>query len=62
MKYKGLTLDEAVHHLIFDVLDEDTGALIAVGSDGSISMQTNTGGLSRGAADSTGRFEVKLGK
>jgi L-asparaginase / beta-aspartyl-peptidase len=62
MKYKGLSLEDAVKHVIFEVLDEDVGGLIAVGRDGSISMQMNTPGMSRGAADSSGRFEVMLGK
>lgn len=62
MAYKGLSLDAAAHQLIDETLPPDTGGLIAVGRDGAISMPLNTTGMSRGAADSKGRFEVLLGK
>ena len=62
MEYRGLSLDEAVRQVIFKTLEPDIGGLIAVGRDGRISMHMNTPGMARGAADSTGRFEVLLGK
>jgi beta-aspartyl-peptidase (threonine type) len=62
MEFRGQSLDEAVREVIFRRLDPDVGGLIAVGRDGAISMHTNTAGLARAAADSTGRFEVQLGK
>jgi isoaspartyl peptidase/L-asparaginase-like protein (Ntn-hydrolase superfamily) len=34
--------------------------VIAVGRDGTIALVFNTEGMYRGAADSTGRFEVKI--
>ena len=61
MSFKGLPLQDAVREAI-SVLADDTGGLIAVGADGSISMQMNTTGMARGAADSMGRFEVRLGQ
>lgn len=61
MSFKGLSLEEAVRESIA-VLPHDAGGLIAVGADGSISMQMNTTGMARGAADSSGRFEVSLGE
>jgi L-asparaginase / beta-aspartyl-peptidase len=62
MEFRGLSLDEAVRQVIFQTLDPDIGGLIAVGRDGAISMHMNTAGMARAAADSTGRFEVLLGK
>lgn len=62
MAYKGMSLEEAVGYAINKVLEADTGGLIAVDHDGNISMQFNTAGMARAAADSSGRHEVKLGK
>lgn len=61
MSFKDLLLEEAVREAVA-VLPHDAGGLIAVAADGSISMQMNTTGMARGAADSSGRFEVSLGK
>jgi beta-aspartyl-peptidase (threonine type) len=62
MAYKGMSLEEAVGYAINKVLEADTGGLIAVDHDGNISMQFNTAGMARAAADSSGRHEIKLGK
>ncbi len=62
MAYKGLSLDDAVSYCINKVLEPDTGGLIAIDHDGHISMQFNTAGMSRAAADASGRREIKLGK
>ncbi|HEY4311821.1 MAG TPA: isoaspartyl peptidase/L-asparaginase [Pirellulales bacterium] len=62
MAYKGLPLDQAVDYAINKVLEPDTGGLIAVDHDGQISMQFNTAGMARAAADSSGKKEIKLGK
>ena len=62
MRYKDLPLDKAVHYVIDDVLEPDTGGLIAVDSKGNISMQFNTAGMARAATDSGGKVEIKLGK
>jgi beta-aspartyl-peptidase (threonine type) len=60
MEYRGMTLREAADHAVHQVLAPGDGGLIAVGHDGSIAMAYNTGGMFRGAADSTGRFEVGI--
>ena len=60
MQYGGMTLQEAADHAVHQVLAPGDGGLIAVGHDGSIVMTFNTGGMFRGAADSTGRFEVGI--
>ncbi len=60
MEYKGLTLAEAVESVIGDVLQPGDGGLIAVGRDGAIALEFNTEGMYRGAADSSGRFEVAI--
>lgn len=62
VKYQKLSLPESVAHVIHKVLQPEDGGLIAVGRDGTIVMDFNTVGMSRGAADSSGRFEVKLAK
>jgi beta-aspartyl-peptidase (threonine type) len=60
--YKKQPLAEAVNDVLSRTLQPDDGALIAVGADGQLVADFNTDGLSRGLADSMGRFEVKLGK
>ena len=60
MEHGGRTLQEAAEHVVFEVLRPGDGGLIAVGHDGSIVMAFNTQGMFRGAADSEGRFEVKI--
>lgn len=62
MAYQGKTLDEALVHLTEKVLEPDIGGLIAVDKTGKISMHTNTPGMARAAADSTGRVEVLLAR
>jgi beta-aspartyl-peptidase (threonine type) len=60
--YKRQPLAAAVSDVLRKTLQPDDGALIAVGADGQLVADFNTDGLSRGLADSTGRFEVTLGK
>jgi beta-aspartyl-peptidase (threonine type) len=43
-------------------LPDDTGGLIVVGHDGSLSLLFNTTGMARGCANSEGRFELGLGQ
>lgn len=45
-----------------DSLPDDTGGIIAVGKDGDIVLIFNTAGMARGAASSTGRFEIGIGR
>ena len=60
MEYKGIGVEEAAGEVIHGQLDEGDGGLIAVASDGSIAMVFNSPGMFRGAADSSGRFEVGI--
>lgn len=62
MEYGGKSVDQAVKQLISDQRHPIMGGIIAVSHDGKITMQYNTGGMARAAADSSGRFEVLLGK
>jgi L-asparaginase / beta-aspartyl-peptidase len=61
MAYRQLSVAEAVRVVVFEKLPKGSGAMIAVGRDGSLTSQFNTQGLSHGMADSSGRFEVHVG-
>lgn len=60
--YKKQPLPDAVRHVIHTTLRKGDGGIIAVGRDGTIAMDFSTPGMSRGAANSNGLFEVKLGR
>jgi beta-aspartyl-peptidase (threonine type) len=62
MAYKGMSLERAVHHIIFEVLKPGDGGVIAVDRDGNYAMEFNTSGMFRGVATSEGTFEVKIWK
>ena len=62
MAYSGMPLSDAVHEIIFDVLQPDDGGVIAVDKDGNYAMEFNTSGMFRGVATSSGTFEVKIWK
>ena len=62
MKYRGDSLADAVQHIIHTTLDKGDGGVIAVDRKGTIVLDFNTPGMARGAADSTGRFEVRIGR
>jgi len=62
LRYAKQPLPEAVRTILAKVLEPEDGGIIAVGADGTIVMDFNTTGMSRGAADSHGRFEVKLAR
>ncbi len=59
MQYKEMPLDEAVQHVVDEVLKDGTGGLIAVDAKGNIAMHFNRDGMRRAAADSTGKFVVE---
>jgi beta-aspartyl-peptidase (threonine type) len=61
MKYRALTLREAVQHVVHKKLKPGDGGIIAVAHDGEIWMDFNTEHMARAAADSQGQFEVMLG-
>jgi beta-aspartyl-peptidase (threonine type) len=60
VEYGGLTLQQAADRVIHQKLKPGDGGVIGVGRDGSIALVFNSEGMYRGAADSKGRFEVKL--
>jgi beta-aspartyl-peptidase (threonine type) len=60
MEYGGLTLQQAADRVIHGKLKPGDGGVIGVAHDGSIALVFNSEGMFRGAADSTGRFEVKI--
>jgi len=62
MAYKGISVAEAVRNKIHHPKKIIYGGIIAVDYEGNVSVEFNTPGMSRAIADSSGRFEVKLGK
>ncbi len=53
-------IDEAVEHCLHNVLDPGDGGLIAVDKKGKLSLHSTTDSMPRGAADSSGHFEVEI--
>ena len=60
MEYQGLSLADAVDRVIDETLAPGDGGVIAIDAQGRIAMRYNTASMLRGAADSSGRFEVKI--
>jgi beta-aspartyl-peptidase (threonine type) len=60
MEYGGLSLERAADRVIHGTLKPGDGGVIGVARDGSIALVFNSQGMFRGAADSNGRFEVKI--
>ncbi len=60
MEYRGLTLQEAAAEVVHRVMKPGDGGVIAVDRGGRIAMEFSSNGMYRGAADSTGRFEVAI--
>lgn len=54
MAYSGMSLQDAVHEIIYDILQPDDGGVIAVDKDGNYAMEFNTSGMFRGVATSSG--------
>lgn len=54
------SLDNAAREIIFNILPNDSGGLIAVNSTGDFSMQFNTPGMFRGIFDSDGNASVGI--
>ncbi|MCA9173249.1 MAG: isoaspartyl peptidase/L-asparaginase [Planctomycetales bacterium] len=61
MKYANTSLEQAVRAAMRETLKPGDGGLIAISHRGEIVMDYTTGGMARGAADSTGRLDVLLG-
>lgn len=62
MRHAGTDMDEAVRQILESKDQKVRGGIIAVDRWGAITMQFNTEGMSRAAADSTGRWQVQIGK
>jgi beta-aspartyl-peptidase (threonine type) len=60
MKHADLSVREAAEEVVRQRLEEGMGGLIGIDATGEIAMVFNTGGMFRGAADSSGRFEVGI--
>lgn len=50
VKYKGMPLKDAVHHVLFNILNKDRGegGVIAIDKDGAIALDANSEGVNRG--------------
>jgi len=59
-EYGGMSCGEAARKVIQERLEPGDGGVIGVGPDGEIVWEFNSGGMFRGAADSGGRFEVRI--
>ena len=62
IKYNKQTLQSAVKENLQSTINPGEGGIIAISKDGEITMQFNTGGMARAAADSNGKFEVLWNK
>lgn len=62
VEFGGLSLEEASRQLLFERLEEGDGGLVAVDRKGNLTLMFNSEGMYRGAADSSGRFEVGIWK
>ncbi|MEJ2196456.1 MAG: isoaspartyl peptidase/L-asparaginase [Ignavibacteriaceae bacterium] len=62
MKFKNYTLEEAAQEIVFNVLPEGSGGIIAVDKDGNFSFTFNTTSMLRGVANSEGIFETAIWK
>jgi beta-aspartyl-peptidase (threonine type) len=61
MRYGKQPLAESAKTVVQSILPADCGGIIAIDHSGTIVMEFNTPGMSRGAANSDGRNEVLLG-
>lgn len=60
MEYTGASLQEAAEKVIYKKLNPGDGGIVAVSHTGEIAMVFNSLGMYRAAADSKGRYEVKI--
>ncbi len=60
MEFKSYTLQQACDELIFNILPENSGGIIAVDKDYNYEFPFNTSSMMRGVATSDGIFEVKI--
>lgn len=60
MEERKLSVDDAARYCLNEVLQPGDGGLIAIDRQGHVAMRSSTGGMPRGVADSTGRFETAI--
>jgi len=60
IEYRGMSLQEAAEEVVHRKLRKGDGGIVAVGAGGAIALVFNSEGMFRGAADSGGRFEVRI--
>jgi L-asparaginase / beta-aspartyl-peptidase len=62
MEFKGYSLTQATEDVIFNILPESSGGIIAVDKNYNFEFPFNTSSMMRGVATSEGVFEVKIWK
>jgi len=62
MEFKGYSLKQATEDVIFNILPESSGGIIAVDKNYNFEFPFNTSSMMRGVATSDGMFEVKIWK
>lgn len=62
MEFKNYTLQQACDEIIFNILPENSGGIIAVDKDYNYEFPFNTSSMMRGVATSDGIFEIKIWK
>lgn len=62
MKYKGYSLKQACEEMMYNVLPNAAGGIIAVDKNGNYQMIFTTNSMFRGVANSSGIFEVAIFK
>ena len=60
MMYKDYSLRDATEEMIYKKITQGDGGLIAVDKDGNYVVVYNTNAMFRGAANSEGKFEIKI--
>lgn len=60
IEYKGYSAQRAAEEVVHHRLNPDDGGVIVVSANGDIAMVYSTEGMYRGAADSSGRFDVAI--
>ncbi len=62
MEFKSYSLKQATEEVIFNILPEGSGGIIAVDKNYNFEFPFNTSSMMRGVATSDGVFEVKIWK
>lgn len=62
MKFKGYSLKEACEEMMYKVLPNGAGGIIAIDKNGNYEMLFTTNAMFRGVANSNGIFEVAIWK